>query len=69
MRLQTPKGCEGMGSWKDRRPRQLKKVVYAINDHNLKKVVKDHEERGWARASEDKEYGYGLGCLMIWNRQ
>jgi hypothetical protein len=57
-----------MGSWKDTRPRQLKKVVYAISDHNLKKVVSDHEARGWARASEYKEYGYGLGCLMVWNK-
>lgn len=58
-----------MGSWKDRQPRQLKKVVYAINGDNLKKNVESHEARGWVRASEDKEYGYGLGCLMVWDKQ
>ncbi|MBO0959551.1 hypothetical protein J1P26_07365 [Neobacillus sp. MM2021_6] len=57
-----------MGSWRDNRPRQLKKVVYAINENNLKKVVSDHENRGWAIASDAREYGYGWGCLMKWNK-
>jgi hypothetical protein len=56
-------------SWKQARPKDLKKVVYAINETNLKKVVADHEERGWKQASEIKEYGYGLGCLMVWDKQ
>lgn len=55
-------------SWKDVQPRQLKKIVYAINDVKLKKVVSDHESRGWTKASEIKEYGYGLGCLMVWDK-
>ncbi|WP_175596781.1 hypothetical protein [Bacillus sp. MRMR6] len=58
-----------MGSWKDGRPKQLKKVVYALNDTKLKQVVEAHEDRGWSRASDNKEYGYGLGCLMVWNKQ
>lgn len=58
-----------MSGWKSQRPRELKKVVYAINDNNLKKVVADHEARGWMVASEVREYGYGWGCLMKWNRQ
>jgi hypothetical protein len=57
-----------MGSWRDKQFKQLKKVVYAINDSNLEKVIKDHESHGWARASENKEYGYGLGCLMVWGK-
>jgi hypothetical protein len=55
-------------NWKDNPKRKLKKIVYAINDHNLKKVVEDHESRGWQKASEFKEYGYGLGCLMVWGK-
>lgn len=54
-----------MYSWRNNRPRQLKKVVYAINEHNLKKLIKDHEERGWSVGSDVKEHGYGVGCLMI----
>lgn len=55
-----------MGGWKRSHPKQLKKVVYAINEVNLNKIVADHEGRGWIRASENKEHGYGLGCLMVW---
>jgi hypothetical protein len=58
-----------MGSWRNAKFKQPKKVVYAIDSHNLNKVVKDHENRGWLRASDNKEYGYGLGCLMVWQRQ
>lgn len=58
-----------MGSWKDRQPRQLKKVVYGLNDHNINKVIEAHEGRGWEKGSEVKEYGYGLGCLMIFTNQ
>lgn len=46
-------------------PRQLKKVVYGLNESSIKKVIKSHEDRGWKQASEIKEYGYGLGCLMV----
>ncbi|NRD80300.1 hypothetical protein HPT25_23545 [Bacillus sp. BRMEA1] len=57
-----------MGSWKQDHPKQLKKIVYALSEGNLKKVILDHESRGWAKASDVKEYNYGVGCLMIWNR-
>lgn len=57
-----------MGSWKNGRPKQLKKIVYGMNPHNLQKVIDDHVSRGWIKASEIKEYGYGLGCLMVWNK-
>lgn len=58
-------------SWKRARPqtKELKKIVYAINEGNLKKVVADHEARGWQRASENKKHGNGLGCLMIWDKR
>jgi hypothetical protein len=55
-----------MGSWKNDRPQQLKKIVYAMNASKLNKLVADHEDRGWIRASENKKHGYGLGCLVIW---
>jgi hypothetical protein len=55
-----------MGSWRDRQPRQLKKIVYALTENKLLKLIETHEGRGWAQASEIKEHGYGLGCLMIW---
>jgi hypothetical protein len=55
-----------MGSWRDYPPRQLKKIVYALDDHKINKLIEDHENRGWAKASEVKEYNYGLGCLMIY---
>jgi hypothetical protein len=58
-----------MGSWRDRTPRQLKKVVYALTDKKLRKVIEAHEGRGWSQASEIKEHGYGYGCLMIWIKQ
>lgn len=57
-----------MGSWKYERPKQLKKIAYALNESTLTKVIEDHEKRGWTRASEVKEHGYGVGCLMIWNQ-
>ncbi|WP_163102271.1 hypothetical protein [Peribacillus alkalitolerans] len=43
----------------------LKKVVYAMSPSGLQKNIFAHEERGWKKASPIKEYGYGLGCLMI----
>lgn len=51
-------------SWKNTHPKVLKKVVYALNEPTLKKLIKDHEDRGWSQASEIKEHGYGFGCLM-----
>lgn len=56
-----------MGSWKKERPRQLRKIAYALNESTLSKVVEDHEKRGWTKASEVKEHGYGVGILMIFN--
>jgi hypothetical protein len=58
-----------MGSWKTDRPRQLRKVAYALTKSTLNKVIEDHENRGWTKASEVKPHGYGLGCLMIWNKR
>ncbi|MBS4188686.1 hypothetical protein KHA94_00430 [Bacillus sp. FJAT-49705] len=51
--------------WKAQHPRQLKKIVTGLNETTLNRVVKSHENRGWVRASEVKEHGYGLGILMI----
>jgi hypothetical protein len=55
-----------MGSWKNSHPKQLKKIVFSMTESNLKRIIKSHEDRGWAKGSEIKEHGYGLGCLMIW---
>lgn len=57
-----------MYSWKNDRPRQLKKVVYGMNEHTINKVIRSHVDRGWVQASEIKPHGYGLGCLMVHNR-
>ncbi|OCA84454.1 hypothetical protein A8F94_17300 [Bacillus sp. FJAT-27225] len=51
-------------SWKQAHPRILKKIVYGMNTHSINLVIKSHEDRGWIRSSEIKEYGYGLGILM-----
>jgi hypothetical protein len=56
-----------MGSWKTDQPRKLKKIVFGLTDTSIKKVISDHESRGWVKASEIKEHGYGLGCLMVWS--
>lgn len=56
-----------MGSWRNTHRRPLKKVVYALTDHGMNKLIQDHENRGWERGSEVKEYGYGFGCLMVFN--
>jgi hypothetical protein len=58
-----------MGSWMDYKDRQLKKVVYGLTDATINKAIAAHESRGWERASEIKEYGYGLGCLMIYKKK
>lgn len=50
-------------------PRQLKKIVYALNEHKLNKNIAAHETRGWVTASEIKEYGYGVAVLMIWGQE
>jgi hypothetical protein len=57
---------EKMGSWKKSHPKQLKKIVFSMTESNLKRLIKSHEDRGWSKASEIKEHGYGVGCLMIW---
>lgn len=58
-----------MGSWKQSHPRQLKKIVYGLTDSAIKKVIEEHESRGWEQASEIKDYNYGLGCLMKWRTE
>jgi hypothetical protein len=55
--------------WKSQQPRQLKKIAYALTEGKLRSLVKSHEERGWAQASEFKKHGYGLGCLLIWGEE
>lgn len=57
-----------MGSWKQNHPKQLKKIVFAMSLSQLEKLIESHESRGWILASEIKEHGYGLGCLMIHER-
>lgn len=57
-----------MGSWKHNRQKQLKKVVYSLTDSTLMKLIDAHEKRGWSKASEVKQHGYGLGCLMTWGK-
>ena len=54
-------------SWRNTH-KQLKKVVYGINEHNLRKLISEHEARGWSQCSEIKKYGYGYGCLMKYNK-
>jgi hypothetical protein len=58
-----------MGSWKQDRPKQLKKIVYALTESTLKKLISTHENRGWSLASEIKKHGNGLGCLMICDKR
>lgn len=50
-------------------PRQLRKIVYALNEYKLNKNIAAHENRGWVTASEVKEHGYGWGVLMVWNQE
>lgn len=49
--------------------KQLKKVVYALNEHRLKKNIQAHESRGWKQGSAIKEHGYGVGVLMVWGKE
>lgn len=49
--------------------RQLRKIVYAMNEHGLNKNIQAHESRGWVKASEIKEHGYGVGVLMVWGKE
>jgi hypothetical protein len=58
-----------MGSWKQDRPKQLKKIVYALTETTLLKLIKTHENRGWSLASEIKKHRNGLGCLMICDKR
>lgn len=53
-----------MNGWKAQAPKQLKKVVYALNENNLNKVIAAHEARGWQIKSEVKEYRNGVAVLM-----
>lgn len=57
-----------MAGWRATHPRQLKKIAYALTEDTLKKVITAHEDRGWVRASEVKEHGYGFGCLMVFKK-
>ncbi|WP_203363057.1 hypothetical protein [Bacillus sp. REN10] len=50
--------------WKAQTPVTLKKLVYALSEHKLGQNIKKHEQRGWKRASEIKEHGYGVAVLM-----
>lgn len=53
-----------MASWKDYSPRELKKIVYALDVTTLKKTLKNHLDRGWIVASEIKEHRNGVGVLV-----
>jgi hypothetical protein len=55
-----------MAGWRYGRPKQLKKLVFALTEQRLIKNINEHEKRGWSQASEIKEHGYGFGCLMKW---
>lgn len=58
-----------MSSWKQDTPKQLRKIVFGLTDTSIKKVIVDHEKRGWMQVGEIKEHGYGLGCLMVFDIQ
>lgn len=55
-------------SWKQARPKELKKIVFALTEERLKPLIIDHEKRGWTQASEIKPYNLGLGCQMVWEK-
>lgn len=55
-----------MYSWKNDRPRQLKKIAFALTRHTLARVIESHEDRGWSQASKVQRHGRGFGCLMVW---
>jgi hypothetical protein len=46
----------------------LKKIVYGMTETTLARVIERHEDRGWVQTSEIKEHGYGLGCLMTFDK-
>ncbi|WP_428909428.1 hypothetical protein [Niallia sp. Krafla_26] len=56
-------------SWKNTHPKTLRKIVYALNETTLNQLIEDHEDRGWSQASEIKEHGYGIACLMEFKRK
>lgn len=58
-----------ISGWTNARPRQLKKVVFAMSEEKLKKLIINHEVRGWKTAGDVKKYGYGLGCQMVWDKR
>lgn len=47
---------------------QLKKVVYALTESNVKRLIEWHEIRGWRQASKIQPHGNGYGCLMTFKR-
>ncbi|UAT29961.1 hypothetical protein K7T73_15555 [Bacillus badius] len=49
---------------KAKQQKTLRKLVYALNEHKLGQNIEAHEKRGWRLASEVKEHGSGVGCLM-----
>jgi hypothetical protein len=49
--------------------RQLRKIVYALNEQKLNKNIQAHKDRGWVLASDVKDHGYGLGVLMVWGQE
>jgi hypothetical protein len=46
----------------------LKKVVFGMTEATITKVIESHQDRGWVQSSEIKEHGYGLGCLMTFDK-
>jgi len=40
------------------------KILYALTETKLERLVRVHEERGWQLVGEIKPHGRGFGCLM-----
>lgn len=55
-----------MAGWRYGRPKQLKKLAFAMTESTLLKLIDVHESRGWMKTGEIKSHGYGVGCLMVW---
>lgn len=47
--------------------RHLRKVVHALTEERLNKLVLSHEDRGWKVASELRKHHNGIGYLMTFD--
>lgn len=48
---------------------KIYKIVNALSEAMLKINMKAHEERGWKQVGEVKTDGFGLACLMVYERK